>query len=135
MEEAPQLALANAQPLGQRFDSGGVHRTAFYQCERSRNRVGGPAPRSEVRRYFRPASQAWPEPCLLGCRRRRKENHILALGGSGRTDRPAVNPGRLNRHEQPTVEPGVARRENPVAGIMIHVHTTIIAAPPGLVSR
>ena len=63
LEQAAQLAAADAQPLGQRLDVGvlAVERAVGDQRQRPAHRVGGAAPEGEVGRDLGPAAQAGAE--------------------------------------------------------------------------
>ena len=76
-EQPPELALADAEPSGQRIDIRLVQRAELDQRQRARDGVGGAAPGAEVRRGFRPAAQAGAKAGLLGRRGRRVERDVL----------------------------------------------------------
>ena len=67
-EQAAQLALADAEALGQGFDVAVVQRAGLDQRQRAGDGVGGAAPGAEVGRGLRAAAQAGPKARLLGRR-------------------------------------------------------------------
>src|SRR6185312_1880350 len=109
-EQSPQMALANAKTFGKSFDAGvfAVERAIANQTQCARNRVGGAAPGSEVRRGFRAATQARTKTRFLRGRGRSKEPSVFTLGGAGRTDWSAIDSSRCHAHEQQTVETRIA---------------------------
>src|SRR6185437_2839756 len=129
VEQAPELAPADAEPLGQRLDAGvGVERAVGHERQRARHRVRAAAPEGEVGRGLRPAAQAGPEPRLLRRRRRGEEAAIGEFGRAGGADRPAIDPGRGHADEKPAVETRVARGECAVTGLMVeYVHEPSMA--------
>ena len=73
-EQPPQLALADAEALGQGVDVAVVERAGLDQDERAGDGVRRAAPGAEVRRGLRPAAQAGPKARLLRRRGRGIEN-------------------------------------------------------------
>lgn len=50
------------------------------------------------------------------------EGQVLPLGRLGRADRPAMDAGRPDADEQPSVEPGVTRRQRATTSIGVQDH-------------
>ena len=123
LEQAAELASADAQALGQRVDAGlvAVERALGDERKAARHRVRGAAPGAEIRRRLRPAAQAGAEASLLRRGGRGKEAAVLELGRACRADRAAVDPGRGDADEQAAVEARVTGLERPVAGLGIEL--------------
>jgi hypothetical protein len=51
---------------------------------------------------------------------------MVPSGRRCRAERPAINPGRRDRHEQTPVETVVSRFDGAVAGVVVHVHGAMI---------
>ena len=62
LEQAPQLALADAEASGQYVDIGLVQRSVLDQAQGARYRIRRAAPSAEIGRGFRPAAQAGRKP-------------------------------------------------------------------------
>ena len=120
-EQASELARADAESLGERIDAGlvAVERAVGDQREAARHRVRRAAPGAEVGCGLGPAAQAGPEARLLGSGGGGVEPAVLEPGGTRRADRPAIDPGRGDAHEEPAVEALVACLERAVAGCRI----------------
>src|SRR5580765_4024772 len=114
-KKAAELPLAYAKAISQVVDARPVQCAEFNQRQSPRHGVGCPAPRAEIGRRFRPASQTWPKARLLRCCRRRKECHVLRLRRPRRADRTAVDPGGFHASEEPAIKPGITQRNGAVA--------------------
>ncbi len=134
-EQPPQLSRADAEPVGKALDISLVEAAGFDQGERARHGVAGAAPEREIGRCFRPAAQAWAKAGLLGRRRGRIERYILEFRGAGGANRPAVDAGGFDAHEQPAIEAGITGRDGAVAGGAVHIHHRSIVHCSELVSR
>jgi len=121
LEQAAELPAADAQPPGQRLDSGlvFVEGAVGDQRQGAAHRVGAAAPGGEVGGDFGPAPQAGPEAGLLGRRGRGEEAAVLEARRAGRADRPAVDAGRGHAHEHAAVESGVVALEGAVVGAAV----------------
>ena len=71
-KQPPQLARADAEPIGKPFDIGLIEAAGFDQSERAGYGVGGAAPEREIGRGLRAAAQAWAKAGFLGRRRGRR---------------------------------------------------------------
>src|SRR5260370_13070293 len=93
LEQAAELTLTDAQPLGEPFDACiiAVERAISDQGKPAQNRVRRTAPCAELRRRLRSATQAGAEPRLSGGSRRCMETAILELWRSGRPARTTVD--------------------------------------------
>ena len=114
LEQATQLPLAHAEAVGKALHVGAVQGAGLDQREGARDGVGGSLPGGKVRRGLRAAAQAGSEPGRLSRRRGGEEGDVLGLGDARRADRPAVDAGRLDAHEQAAVEPGVPRQQGAI---------------------
>ncbi len=121
-KQPPQLARADAQPICKPLDIGLIEAASLDQSERARHGVGGTAPERKIGRRFRPAAQTWAKARLLRRRRRGIERYVLEFRGARRANRPAVDAGGFDTHEQPAVEAGIAGRNRAVAGGAVHIH-------------
>src|SRR5882757_6510203 len=130
----PAKPAASAPPRSATLRHAG-ETAGFDQGERAGHRIGGAAPEREIRRGFRPAPQTRAKTGLLGCRGGGIERYILEFRGARRANRPAVDAGGFDAHEQPTVEAGIAGRNRAVAGGAVHIHHESIIHYGGLVSR
>jgi hypothetical protein len=119
---AASLPRTHPEPLCELIDGVLIQSAFRYQSKRTRNGARGPLPSGQVGRTFRSATQARTIPGLLRGARRPIEGHILALGRSRWTDRPAVNSSGAHRNEDAAVEARIARRDSPVASIVIEIH-------------
>jgi len=81
------------------------------------------------------SAQAWAKTGLLGRRRGGVERDIHEFRGARRANRPTIDAGGFDAHEQPSVEAGIAGRNRAVAGDAVHIHHAILVHPSGLVSR
>jgi hypothetical protein len=77
---------------------------------------------SKPRRAFGPATQAWPESRGFRTRRARIKSHVLSFRRPHGTDGTAVNMGRRDSNEKPTVESTVASRYRAKAGVRVEFH-------------
>src|SRR5262245_41770602 len=77
LEQAPQLALADAEPSGQRIDLGIVQRAVFDQAQSARDGIRRAAPSAEIGRGFGPAAQTRTKARFLCGSRGRKEGDVL----------------------------------------------------------
>ena len=101
LEDAAQVAVAHAQPRGQRCDGAGAVVAPRRRARRAAGRPAAPGcarrPRStscsRVRRQLGPAAQAGPEARGLGLRRVAEEAAVLAPRQLHAADRPAVDAG------------------------------------------
>ena len=92
-EQPAELPFAHAQAFGQHVDAPMIEGTTLDQGERARDRRGGAAPCSKIRRAFRPASQAGAEAGLLSRGRRWKEDAVFRFRSTRRADGTAIDPG------------------------------------------
>src|SRR5215469_6424617 len=107
-EEPPQLSLADAEALRESIDARLIESTQLDERQRARDGIRCPAPGAEIGRGFGSAAQARAKACLLRRGRGRIENHVLGTRRSRRTDRAAVNPGRLDAGKEAPVKTCVA---------------------------
>ena len=121
LKQPPQLPPTDAEPVGKTLDIVAIEAAGFNQGKRARHGIGRAAPERELRRDFRPAAQARPEARFLRRRRGRKERHVLEFRSPRRADRPAIDSGGFDAHEQPPVEADVAGRDRAVAGDAVHI--------------
>ena len=121
LEQAPQLALADAEASGQYVDIGLVQRAVLDQAQGARYRVRRAAPSAEIGRGFRPAAQAGTEARFLRGSRSRKKDDVLRQRRACRTDRAAVDSGRLDAAEEAAVKAGIALADGAVAGFVIEL--------------
>src|SRR6266700_30547 len=134
-KQPPQLPGADAEPVGKPFDIVIIEPTGLDQGKCAGHGVGRSPPEGEVRRGLRPTAQAWTETSLLRRSRGRKERYVLEFRRARRADRPAIDAGGLDAHEQPSVEPRVAGRDRAVTGDAVHIHHGMIIHSSRLVSR
>ncbi len=134
-EQAPQLALADAEALGQGVDVGLVECAGLDQAQRAGDGVRGAAPGGEIGRGFGTAAQARPVAGFLGAGGREVEGDVLGFRRAGRADRTAIDAGGLDAYEQASVEPGVAGGDGAVAGVGVHIHAVDIDPRGPIVSR
>src|SRR5471032_724840 len=122
VEQAAQLPAADPQSLGEGFDTrfALVERAFGDQFHRPAHRVGRAAPEGELRRALWAAAKAGPEACFLGGGCRGKVATVLEFGRACGADRPAVDAGRGNTHEDAAVETRVVALEDLVTGLAIH---------------
>jgi hypothetical protein len=132
-EQAAKLALADAEAIGQGLDILLVERAEFDQRQGARDRVRRAAPGAKIGRRLRPAAQAGAKAGLLRSRGGGVERDVLRQRRARRTDRTAIDAGRLHADEQSSVEPGVALQERAVAGVMIKIHALDMGARGALV--
>ena len=125
LEQPPQMALADAEPLGESIERRLVERAELDQRQRARHGVGGAAPGAEIGRGLGPAAQAGAEAGFLCRGGGRKEGHILFARRARRADRPAIDAGRLHAGEEPAVEARIALRDGAIAGIVIEIGWSI----------
>jgi hypothetical protein len=121
LEQPPELAATDAQPLGQYLDIGiaAVERTLGDQGQGAVYRVGGAAPEGEVGRDLGPAAQAGPEARLLRRSGRGEEAAVLELGRARGADRPAIDAGRGAADEDVAVEASIVALESAVVGPVV----------------
>ena len=117
-EQASEMARADAESLGERIDAGllAVEGAVGDQREAARHRVRRAVPGAEVRCGLGSAAEAGAEARRLGSGGGGVEPAILEPGGPRRADRPAIDPGGGDAHEEPAVEALVACLERAVAG-------------------
>ena len=106
---------------------GVIERAGFDQSERARDGVGTAAPERQFRRGLRPAAQTGAEAGLLRRGGGREEADVLPFGRGRRAERPAIDAGRGDRHEQAPVETVVAGLDGAVAGVVVHIHAAMIS--------
>ena len=87
VEQAAELAFADAEAVRQALDVRLVERSRLDQAERPGHGVGAAAPEREFGGGFGTAAQAGAKPGLLRGGGGRKEPHVLALWASA--------PGRM----------------------------------------
>ncbi len=126
-KKSAQVALADAEPIGERLDIRGVERPELDQRERARHRVRCAAPGPHIGRSLRPAAQARAEACLLRRRSGGIEDDVLSAWRARGTDRTAVDSRRLHADEQSAVETGVALADRAIARVMIEIHAPSMA--------
>ena len=121
LEQAPQLALADAEASGQYVDIGLVQRAVLDQAQGARHRVRRAAPSAEIGRGFRPAAQAGTEARFLRGSRSRKKDDVLQQRRARRTDRAAIDSGCLDAAEEAAIKAGIALADGAVAGFVIEL--------------
>src|SRR5260370_14682104 len=129
--QAPELALAQSQAAGQGIDAPLVQCSQLDQRQRAGYRVRRAPPGPLVRCRLRPAPQARAEPRLLGRGGGGIERHVLRPGRARRTDRTAIDAGRLHGNEEPAVEANVAQRQRAVARVVLEIHAGRLRPRPG----
>ena len=136
LENAPQVAIADAQPgcdvrRSRPADAADATHTGTVRAPRirfvdqphrllrqhARGILGRPVQRT--RRQFGPAAQAGPEAPGLGLRRVAEKHAVLALWQLDATDGPAVDAGRGHRREKRAVESRVVRLHREVARVAL----------------
>ena len=134
-EQTPELAAANTQPPRQGLDIRVIQPAGLDQAKGTGDRVGAAEPEGQFGRGFRPAAQAGAKSGFLCGGRGRKEAGVCPLGRRCRAERPAVDAGRRDCHEQAPIETTVAGFNGAVAGVVVHVHAAIVRLGARDVSR
>ena len=122
VEEAAQLAFAEAEAAGKRGDRSLVQRPAVDEHQRARHRVRGAVPGAARRRGLGPAAPARAKAGGLRRGGGRIEADVLAPRRPRRADRPAIDAGRPDPGEEAAIKAGIPRRDRPVAGVEIETH-------------
>src|SRR5260370_28418600 len=125
--QASELAFAQSEAAGQGIDAPLVQRSQLDQRQRAGYRVRRAPPGPLVRCRLRPAPQARAEPSLLCRGGGGIERHVLRPRRTRRTDRTAIDAGRLHGNEEPAVEANIAQRQRAVARVGLEVHAGILA--------
>jgi hypothetical protein len=110
-EQSAQVSLPNAEAVGQSLDIAIIERAGLDQANRPRHCVRGAPPGAQPWGRFWPTSETGPEAGRLGCGGGRIIAAIHRLRRTGRTDRPAVDPGGQDASEKSSVEAGVTGQD------------------------
>ncbi len=122
VEQAAQLAFAEAEAGGKRIHCGLVQRPALDEHQGARHGVRGAVPGTARRRGLGPAAQARAKAGRLRRGGSRIEDDVLAPRRPRRANRPAIDAGRPDAGEEAAIEAGIARRDRPIAGVEIEIH-------------
>lgn len=122
LKKPAQLPLSDRETVRQRAHVLVVQRAAFNHLQRARDGRGTPAPRIQVWRAFRTATQARSKPGGLRRRGRGHKRAICELRRSRRTDGPTVNAGGFHAGEKPSIIAGIARQHRSITGFTIQFH-------------
>ena len=107
-ENPPELAWGVPEVLGQAVHPAPVHDAVLDQSHGTRGEVGVDVPARRTRDGIGEAATAGAIAVLLGGRGGQDKRDIAGLGRDGRARWPAIDAGGAHRHEELTVEPGVA---------------------------
>jgi hypothetical protein len=129
-EQAAEMALADAEAVGEGFDAGAgpIEYSICDEREGAGDGVGGAAPGGEIGRGFGTAAEAGTEASFLGGGGRAEKFAIREVGGAGGANRAAIDAGGFDAYEQKAVKPGVAALESAVTGLLVReLHGHIFA--------
>ncbi len=121
-EPPVQVALGVAEPPREPGHALAVDDAIGDQAHRAAHEVGAEIPLRRARHGVGATAHAGAEAGRLSGRRARVEDNVLALRRARRAARPAVDPGRLDRGEEPAVEAGVARLGRAATDIEVERH-------------
>src|SRR5687768_11438467 len=125
-EQSAHLSRAQAKPIRESVDAFFVERAIANQPQAARHGGRRTLPRRCAGRGVGAAAAARPEALGLSRGRTGVEPDVAAGRRSCRADRAAVNAGRGDAGEEPSVETGIAARERAVAGRGIKRHASVI---------
>src|SRR5439155_18104937 len=132
-EEPPQLAGADAEPIGESVDAAVVQRAGGDQAKRARDDGRGAGPCGRAGSRFGTAAATGPEAGGLGRGRAREPADVLRLRRPDGADGAAVDAGRDHAGEEAAVEATVAAEHGLVAVCGIEDHDDRLASSnPGL---
>lgn len=126
-EQAREVTRAHPEPTGQCVDVGAVERALLDEGERPLDGRRSALPGRAKRSSLGTASEAGAKAGTLRSGRAAEEFHIVRERRASRTHGPAVDAGRLDRHEHDTIQCGVAASKGIILGGEV-VHEVAIAA-------
>ena len=121
-EEATQMAAGDAEPVGKRFDARVIQSAVADEAKRARDEARCAKPGRCAGRRLGSTAQARPKPGGLRGGGRGEVSDVLVLGGSGGTNRPAIDACAGDGNEKPPIEACVARATRTIAHQLIELH-------------
>jgi hypothetical protein len=135
MEEAAELALADAEAFGECFYgcAVAVEGAVGDEGEGAGDGVRGSTPGGEIGGCLGSAAQAGAETGLLRGRSGGEETSVFVFRGAGWTDGPAVDAGGGDAYEEEAVEAGITALQGAIANLSTgEFHVRIFSSGGGV---
>jgi hypothetical protein len=130
-ELAVDVTLAVAEAAGETDHALAVDDAVGDQPHRASDEIRAAVPLGRAGGRVRATALARAKPRRLGRGGGREEAHVLALGRTRRAARTAVDPGRLDPAEHPSVEPRILGLDGLPEALGVKHHASTIAHRPG----